>query len=793
MVNKKSEKHFSVVGKNVAKVDGLSLTTGSPVFTDDVVIPDMLEIKLLLSPYPHARIKRIDTSEAEQLPGVAGVFCFKNVPRVIHTTAGQGFPEPSPYDTFIFDHKVRFVGDRVAAVAAENASIAEKALKLIKVEYEELPAVLDPRMADQPGAPIIHDEPEAHYVIPVPYEPERNIAARTEVRVGNLKKGLAEADVIVEEEFSTHYAQHCPLEPHIVITYFDPNGKLIIRTSTQVPFHVRRIVAQRLGIPASNIRVIKPRIGGGFGAKQEVLLEDICALVTLRTGRPARLKYTRPEEFIASRTQHPQILHLTLGAKKDGSLTAIKMDVLMNTGAYGSHGLTVLCNTGSKTLPIFRCPNIEFTGRTVYTNLPVGGAYRGYGATQGQFALNVMMDELADKLGVDPLSLHLKNHIRKGESSPIFKALGEGTEGRPMTIQSCELDRCLREGARAIGWRRKHRLYRKGTFPPTPAEIKKKRYFRGVGLASLMQGSSIPGIDMASAAMKMNDDGSFNLLVGATDLGTGSDTVLAQIAAETLGVTIDKIKVYSSDTDFTPFDSGAYASSTTYLSGSAVKECAEKCREKILDVACQMFAIGPGQKKDLQIENGWVRLPGTNKKKSFAEISLYSLYQKEQSQIGAFASKISEQSPPPFAAHFAEVEVDSWTGQVRVLKYVAAVDCGTPVNPLLAEGQTEGAVFTGISYALSEEFIFDSKGRVLNPNFAYYKILGTQEIPEIKTILIPSYEPTGPYGAKSVAEISINGPLPVISNAIYDAIGIRLTYSPFTPEKVLNAIEEKYS
>ncbi len=789
MRTSRKECAHTVVGKNVSKVDGLSLSTGRAEFTNDTPLPGMLEVKILASPHAHARIEQIDASEALALPGVVAVYTWQDIPRAIHTTAGQGFPEPSPYDTFILDNKVRYVGDRVAAVAAENPDIAEKALKLIRVTYDVLPAVLEPRDADREGAPVIHDEPEAHYVIPVPYEPKRNIAARVQAVVGDVAEGFRQADVTVEREVSTHYAQHCPLEAHIVISYLDSQGRIVIRTSTQVPFHVRRIVAERLGIPVSRIHVIKPRIGGAFGVKQEVLLEDICALVTLRTGRPARVQYSRREEFISSRTRHPQIITMKVGAKKDGTLTAIDADVLMNTGAYGSHGLTVLCNTGVKTLPLYRCPHINFRGKTVYTNLPVGGAYRGYGATQGHFAQNVVIDELAHVLDIDPLEIHRKNHIRTGESSPLFEALGEGTEGTPMVIQSCELTRCIEEGAKAIGWRKKQRRYRRRHFPPTEQELNTTRYFRGVGAACLMQGSAIPGVDMAAASIKMNDDGSFNLLIGATDLGTGSDTVLAQIAAETLNVTVDKIIVYSSDTDFTPFDSGAYASSTTYLSGMAVKKCAQKVRDQILEVACEILGYNPTYKARLKIDLGRIHLPGSKKKTDYSDVARYALYQQNQLQIGAMASSISEISPPPFAAHFAEVEVDTWTGMVRVIDYVAAVDCGVAVNPPLAEGQTEGAVLNGISYALTEEFIFDPKGKLLNPSFAYYKLFGTRDLPNIRTILVPGYEPSGPYGAKSVSEISINGPLPAISNAIFDAIGIRLCHSPFTGEKILRELK----
>jgi CO/xanthine dehydrogenase Mo-binding subunit len=401
------------------------------------------------------------------------------------------------------------------------------------------------------------------------------------------------------------------------------------------------------------------------------------------------------------------------------------------------------------------------------------------------------MDEMADRLNMDPLKLIRKNHIQSGEGSPIFEALGEGTEGTAMVIQSCELEACITKGAREIGWRKKQRRYREGTFPPTKETMERDRLFRGVGVSCHMQGSSIPYIDMAAASLKINDDGSFNLLVGATDIGTGSDTVLAQIAAETLGTDLGQIIVYSSDTDYTPFDVGAYASSTTYLSGEAVRKCALKVKDQVLEVACRMMSLSEKEIEKLQCSKGKVSHAKSRKEVSFADVALNSLYQDKQFQIGAMASSISHQSPPPFAAHFAEVEVDTWTGMVKVLNYVAAVDCGTAINPIMAEGQTEGAVLNGISYALTEEYIFDKAGRMMNPGFDYYKIFGTQDVPEIKTILVSSYEPTGPYGAKSVSEISINGPMPAISNAIYDAVGIRLHHAPFTPEKVLAAVKDK--
>ena len=773
---------MKIVSKSKIKVDGPGLATGKQKFVDDFDMPGLLVGKILSSPHAHAIIKKINISAAEKLPGVHAVLYHKNVPRVAHTTAGQGFPEPSPYDTFMFDKKVRYVGDRVAAVAAESEEIAKKALSLIEVEYKILPAILNAKDSLKKNAPVIHDEPEAIMPIPVPYDPKRNIAAATDVQVGDIDKGFAKADLIVEREFKAHYATHCPMEPHITLAYPDENGRLVIVTSTQVPFHVRRIVAQTLKLPIKKIRVIKPRIGGGFGGKQEILLEDVCSALALKANRPVKIRYTREEEFAKSRTRHEQYVNLKIGASKSGKLTSIYMDVLSNTGAYGSHALTVACNCGSKTLPLYPCDNVRFKATTVYTNLPVGGAYRGYGATQAAFALECLMDEIAYKLKIDPVELRRQNHIKSGGSSPIFEKLGEGKAGVKQTIGSCGLAECITKGARAIGWKNKRMEGRCPQRPNSKSGIKK----RGLGMCTLMQGSSIPEIDMAAATIKMNEDGSFNLLVGATDLGTGSDTILAQIAAEVLGCDESDMIVLSSDTDITPFDVGAYASSTTYLSGAAVKKTAEKIKEIIIDVASK---ITGGDSEKAILENKIVKFPD-GKNVSFYDIAIHTLYLKDQFQIAATESNISHKSPPPFAAHYVEVEVDIETGEVDLLKYVAAVDCGTEINPKLARGQTEGAVVNGIGYALMEEYIFDDKGRLLTDNFFTYKIPTTRDLPEMKIIHVKSYEDSGPFGAKSVSEISINGALPAISNAIFNATGARLTEGPFTSERVLNAIRK---
>ena len=773
-------KDFEVVGQPVRKIDSMGLATGRRDFTDDFSKRDMLQARILRSPHAHARIKAIDTTEAEKIPGVMGIVHCMNTPRILHTTAGQGFPEPSPYDTALFNDKVRFVGERVAAVAAETEEAAIEAISKIQVDYEVLVPVLDAEEAIKEGAPVIHDEPDCEMPIPVPYHPERNIAAESHFSVGDLEAGMSAAEFRFECRYETNYTSHAAIEPHSAITWLDADDRLMIRTTTQVPFHVRRIVAQVLDIPVARVRVIKPRIGGGFGGKQEVFLEAVAGMLTLRTSRPVRLVMLRSEVFTSARTRHPQILRLRTGINSDGEITALGMNTIMNTGAYGSHALTVVCNTGSKVLPLLnKVPAVEFQATSVYTNLPIGGAYRGYGATQGSFALGVQMDDMARTIGWDVIDLWKKHHIRTGETSAVFKALGEGREGVEMKIGSCGLEECIEKGRKAIEWEK----YRN-----------KKHHIGeeilGVGMVCLMQGSSVPEIDMASAFIKMNEDGSFNLNLGATDLGTGSDTVMAQIAAEALCTRLDKIIVYSSDTDLTPFDVGAYASSTTYLSGEAVRRASVKVLDAIKIVASQMLNVSVD---GLTVANGEIRDSVSGKWVTFSEVALRSLYSSDQHQIQGEASAISHRSPPPFSAHYCLAAVDTRTGRVRIVKYVAAVDCGTAVNPVLAEGQTEGGVMNAISSAMWEDYDFSPSGKMRNSSFANYKIGTIRDLPEMVTILVPTYEETGPYGAKSVSEICTNGALPAISNAIFDAVGVRLRSAPFTAEKVWRELKRSQS
>ena len=762
-----SERH--VVGRRVRKVDGFKLVTGKTAFADDIELPGTLIGKILPSPHAHARIKRIDTRRAKALPGVHAVLTYQDVPRVPHTTAGQAWPEPSPYDTYLLDSKVRHVGDRVAAVAAETRAIAEEALRRIAVEYEVLPPVLDMEHAMDKGAPVIHDEPDSTGID----NASRNLAGEIHRELGDVEEGFAQADLVIEREYRTPRQQHAAIEPHIVISWLDADDRLVIRTSTQIPFHVRRQVAMILQIPVSRIRVVKPRIGGGFGGKQEMVIEDICAALALASRRPVKLEYTRHEEFFMARTRHQQILRLRMGVTKDGTIVAHHMQVLAATGAYGGHCTTVQGNTGSKVLPLYRVPNLKFDCDVVYLNAPPAGAFRGYGCPQGFFAQESLVDEVAHQLGMDPIAFRLKNAIRQGDTDELSAQLGEGRKGLPRFIRSCGLPQCLERGAAAIGWKQKRNggVRRPG------------KLLRGVGLACSMQGSGIAGVDFAGAFFKLNEDGSFNLQVGATDLGTGSDTVLAQIAAETLGVSLDKIIIYSSDTDFTPFDVGAYASSTTIISGGAVKKAAEKTRDQVCCFAAKLLEAAP---EDLVCRDNRVFAPG-GKSVTMSDVAMFAFY-REKTQLMEGSSHFNTDSPPPFCAQFAEVEVDVETGRVRVPHLVTAVDCGVAINPMQAEGQAEGAMAQGLGYTLAEEMVLDETGRVVNASFTDYKIFTAKDMPKLTTILVETEEPLGPYGAKSIAEVPINGVGPAVANALFDATGLRFRRLPIRPDAVLEAL-----
>jgi putative selenate reductase molybdopterin-binding subunit len=781
-------KPFQRVGKPDPKVDAVKLVQGKPAFTADMELRGMLYAKILHSPVAHARLKKIDVSKARALPGVAAVLTWKDIPRVVYSTAGQSDPIPGPLDSFSLDNKVRFVGDRVAFVAAETPEIAEQALKLIEVEYEKLPALFDPAEAMKPGAPRLHDEPE--YINFADSDPTRNLAAEIRIDIGEVEKGFKESDQIFEGFYEVPKVQQASIEPHVVITYWDEDDRLVIRTSTQVPFHVRRQIAPVLGLPVKRIRVIKPRIGGGFGGKQEVMIEDVAAHLTIATGHPVYFEYTREQEFIAGRSRHPMRIWMKTGVKRDGTLTANEMRILTDTGAYGCHALTVTGNTGHKAMALYigdgeyrKSPNIRFYADIVYTNHPPAGAYRGYGVPQGFWPVERHMEKIARSLGLDPLEFRLKNALRPGELHPFSTAWSEGREPRPEIVHTVGLEECVRQGKAAIGWDQK--FGNEAWHGLTPNRRK------GIGVAMVMQGTAIPYLDMGGASIKMNDDGSFNLLVGATDLGTGSDTVLAQMAAEVLGVPLEDILCYSSDTDFTPFDKGAYASSTTYISGAAVVRAAEQVAEKIKERAAKML----NDRLDVSTFNhSNVRL--TDRKAigpdgesvTLAEIALNALHHEDQEQIMAVSSYMSPNSPPPFAAQFAEVTVDTQTGQVTVDKLVMAVDSGVIVNPLTASGQIEGGMTQALGYAVCEEMVYDEKGHARERDFTNYHIFRADEMPDLTTIFVETYEPTHPFGVKAAAEIPMDGVAPAVGNAILDAVGAEILANPATPEKVWQAM-----
>jgi probable selenate reductase molybdenum-binding subunit len=752
---------------------------GKPAYTDDLPPHDALWVKMLRSPHAFARIVAIDAREALNIPGVACILTWKDVPRIPYTRAGQGYPEPSPHDKFILDEFVRYIGDEVAIVAAQDEATASRAIAAIKVEYETKDSLLDFEAALD-ATIVIHPESEIHEMFPIGFAPHRNLASSYGMEIGDVDAELGLSEVVVEKRLYTQAQSHAAMEPHASFSYLDIHGRLNVFTSTQTPFHTRRLLGRCLDLPLSKIRVVKPRIGGGFGGKQHVHLEPYVSLVTLKTGLPARAALTRKEVFEASFTRHQMRFDVRIGALNDGTLRAIDVKVLSNTGAYGEHGLTVLMVAGAKSLPLYnKVKAVRFGGDVVYTNRISAGAFRGYGAVQGNFALESTVDELAHVLGIDPVELRRKNMIAEGESSDIFAVMGEGGEGLPMTIESCKLEYCIARGKELIGW----------DAEPLVREVS-PGIVRAKGMALAMQGSGIPLIDMGATFLELQDGGCFKLRMGATDLGTGSDTIIAQIVAEELGVKLSDIHVYSSDTDHTPFDVGAYASSTTYVSGNAALNAAKKMKKLLVDTVSDKFGLPLGtvdfDGSSFFDSEGRVLV-------SLKQFSLDTLYcnREKMKDLMVSASYTGHTAPPPYMAGFADVEVDTETGVVRLVKFVAVVDCGTPINPNLARIQMEGGLLQGIGMALCENIVFNEKGRLLTNTFMSYPIPTREDVGQILVEFAESYEPTGPFGAKSIGEIGIDSPPAAIANAIRQAIGSRLVDTPFTPEKVLSAIRSK--
>ena len=766
---------MKVVNNLTRSVDGKGILKGRPAFTDDLADKNSLIVKVLRSPHAYARIVKIEKAKALELAGVEMVLTHEDFSRKPFTRAGQGYPEPSPHDKFVLDEYVRYVGDEVLAVVCEDERTCDKALSLIKVEYEVLEPVLDFEKAVD-NKVIIHPEPEIHEMFPIGLEPKRNIAAKYHMHVGNVEETIKECEYVLEETFFTQAQAHVMLEPHTVNARMDYQERLLIYTSTQTPYHIRRIISQGLDIPLNKIRVIKPRVGGGFGGKQAIHGEMLVAYATYKTGKPAKMVYTRKEVFESTYSRHPMRMDVVLGADKDGKLKAIDFKVLSDTGAYGEHALTVFMVVGSKVLPLYnKVDSVRFYGDVVYTNHTPAGAYRGYGAIQGNFGLESAIDMLCEKIGISPIEFRQINMIKENETSPIFEIMGEGTEGTAMDMESCKLEECVEKGLKLIGWEDK--------YPRVDLGDKVKT----VGMAIAMQGSGIPYIDMGSATIKLNDDGFYNLLVGATDIGQGSDTILAQIAAEVLETEVAKVVVYSSDTDLTPFDCGAYASSTTYISGNAVFKAANSMKKAVIKEAARILNT---KEEDINFD-GEVFENEKGETITLKHLSNQITYSEAQKQLSVTESYVGHKSPPPFMAGFIEVDIDKETGEVDVIDYVSVVDCGTTINPKLAEGQVDGAIVQGLGMAMYENVIYSQKGKQISNSLMTYKIPTRVDIKNLTTVFVDSYETSGPFGAKSVGEIGIDTPPAALANAVYNGLGVRIKTLPITPEKIVKALKAK--
>jgi len=755
---------MSVVSTGVRKKDAMSLVTGKPVYTGDMVPANALRIKLLRSPHARANIKSIDVSRALRVPGVVAVFTYEDMPQSRFTTAGQTWPEPSPYDRLILDRHLRCAGDPVAIIAGETEEDCFQAMKVIKVEYEVLEPLLDFTKALD-NKILVHPEDNFKALCDVGTDAKRNLVSTDGFVVGDMEGELAKSDVVLERTYNTVANSQAMMEPFCTYTYLDEYGRLNVVSSTQVPFHVRRILSNALEIPKSQIRVVKPRIGGGFGAKQSVVSEIFPAIVTKLTGRPAFLTYTRQETFTNGSPRHQMQMKVRIGADRDGSIRAIDLYALSNAGAYGDHGPTTIGLVGHKSLALYGSLKASrFACDVVYTNTMGGGAYRGYGATQGIYAVESAVNEMAAELGMDPCAIREKNMVRQGQLMPAYY-------GEP--CNSCTLDQCMEKAKDMMGWEKKPQSW---TLP--------NGHIRGRGVAMAMQGSGISSIDIASAEIRMNDGGFYTLLLGCSDMGTGCDTILAQMAADCLDCGMDDIAVRGVDTDQSPYDTGSYASSTTYVTGGAVVKACAELREKICAAGAKLLGVEADQ---VDFDGQKVFCPANGRAVTRAEIG-WASFEGHNQYLSACQSHSSPISPPPFMVGMAEVDVDPDTGVVSVVDYVGAVDCGTVVNTNLARVQTEGGIVQGIGMALLERVQYDERGKLLNDSFLQYKIPTRAEAGTIRVDFVPSFEPTGPFGAKSIGELVINTPAPAITEAVRAATGHMFRSLPITPEDVAMAI-----
>ena len=753
---------MKTVNQPMRKKDAMQLVTGQPVYMDDVIPQDCLIVKLLRSPHANAIVQEIDTSRALLVPGIEAIYTWKDVDQQgrRYTQAGQTYPEPSPYDRLVIDRHVRFAGDVVAILAGKDEKCVDKAMKLIKVRYEVLPAVLDYHTAlDNPV--LVHPEENWESLAPVGADNKRNLCAHDETGAGDIEAVLAGCDVVIDHTYHTRACQQAMMETFRTYCSIDAYGRLNVLSSTQIVFHCRRILANALHIPKSMIRVAKPRIGGGFGAKQTSVCEVYPAFVTWKTKKPSKIIFSRYESQIASTPRHEMELHVRLGATKDGIVRGIDLYTLSNTGAYGEHGPTTVGLSGHKSIPLYgKAEAFRFVSDVVYTNHMSAGAYRGYGATQGLFAVESAVNELADKLGIDPFVIRQRNIVREGDVMPAYY-------GQVNT--SCALDRCLQAVHDNIGWDEKY-----------PVRDMGNGKVRAVGMGMAMQGSGITSVDVGSASLKINDDGFYTLSIGAADMGTGCDTILAQIAAEVLDCPLDNVTVLGADTDSSPYDSGSYASSTTYVTGKAVEQCAEQLKQKICQVGAGLLGL---DERAVVFAGDAVTSEDGTQRATLAQIAAASQC-GSNTALEAVVTHSSEISPPPFMVGAAEVEVDLETGEAQVIRYEAAVDCGTPVNPNLARVQAEGGILQGIGMALTENVTYDDRGMPRENSLMQYKIPARNDIGHIHVVFENSYEGTGPFGAKSIGEVVINTPLPAVADAIYHATHKRFYELPITREQI---------
>ena len=753
---------MKTVNQAMRKKDAMQLVTGQPVYMDDVIPQDCLIVKLLRSPHANAIVQEIDTSRALLVPGIEAIYTWKDVDQQgrRYTQAGQTYPEPSPYDRLVIDRHVRFAGDVVAILAGKDEKCVDKAMKLIKVRYEVLPAVLDYHTAlDNPV--LVHPEENWESLAPVGADNKRNLCAHDESGAGDIEAVLAGCDVVIDHTYHTRACQQAMMETFRTYCSIDAYGRLNVLSSTQIVFHCRRILANALHIPKSMIRVAKPRIGGGFGAKQTSVCEVYPAFVTWKTKKPSKIIFSRYESQIASTPRHEMELHVRLGATKDGIVRGIDLYTLSNTGAYGEHGPTTVGLSGHKSIPLYgKAEAFRFVSDVVYTNHMSAGAYRGYGATQGLFAVESAVNELADKLGIDPFVIRQRNIVHEGDVMPAYY-------GQVNT--SCALDRCLQAVHDNIGWDEKY-----------PVRDMGNGKVRAVGMGMAMQGSGITSVDVGSASLKINDDGFYTLSIGAADMGTGCDTILAQIAAEVLDCPLDNVTVLGADTDSSPYDSGSYASSTTYVTGKAVEQCAEQLKQKICRVGAGLLGL---DERAVVFAGDAVTSEDGTQRATLAQIAAASQC-GSNTALEAVVTHSSEISPPPFMVGAAEVEVDLETGEAQVIRYEAAVDCGTPVNPNLARVQAEGGILQGIGMALTENVTYDDRGMPRENSLMQYKIPARNDIGHIHVVFESSYEGTGPFGAKSIGEVVINTPLPAVADAIYHATHKRFYELPITREQI---------